>query len=328
MSRESAMAKATGATAPTTPANPAANQGFVTARQAARIPVPKEPVQEGAPAPIVVPAEESKIETSEPVSEVAEGLTSDKFAHLAKKEAKLQKEREALKAEQKATAEAKVRYETVEKQFREFEELKGKDPIAAMKLAGFSDTDIFNYYANAEKEKAAKDTPEARAAAAAQAEIKKFQDEQSKKEVEAKKASDDAVIKRFKDNISKTITSDKDKYEYCNFNGIFAEDLIYLTVENVLQDTGEVISAQEAADMVESFYEEQDKAMNSLKKRGIKPKEEVLPVQEVAPTPAKSKTLSNKVAPTVASTVITKRETPAEKKARLVEQIKQYGLRK
>lgn len=330
MSRESAIKAATGnPNATIAPAIPNSTAGLaVTARQASRIPVLKEPVQEAAPAEVVVPIE-PKIET--PVT--PESLSSDKFAQFAKKEAKLQREREALATEKKAMLESKAKYDDVEKKFRDFENLRQTDPIAAMKLAGFSDTDIFNVYAKAEQDKKASESPEAKAIAAADARIKEFEEKQAKQAEEAKKATDDATLKRFRSDITKTVTSDKDKYEYCNFNGPYAEDLIYVTMENIVKELKpdeSMPSLSEVADMVETYFEEQDKSMNSLKKRGYKPVEVQAEV-EAAPTPiTRSKTLSNKIAPTVASTAgaVSKRESPAEKKARLVKQIQEHGLRK
>lgn len=316
MSKESALANATGQPAPTTIAPPVNNLA-VTPRQAARVLVPKDVA---APIEPVQPSPKQDIVEPNP-------LDSDRFAHLAKKEAALQKQREELKAQQASMAAEKAKYEEVGKKYGEFEKLKSTDPIAAMKLAGFSDTDIFNYYVKAQEDAKTKDTPEARAAAAAQVEIKKFEEAQTKKEQMAKEAQDSATIKKFQGKIAQTIAGDKDKYEFCNHNGIMAEQLIFATVEEYLKETGEVLTPQQAADMVEEHYEAQAKALDNLKKR-----QRGEPVQEPPPQPSTSKsqpskTLTNKVTPTVAST-ITKKETPTEKRDRLIKQIQEHGLRK
>lgn len=271
----------------------------------------------GAPAP-------ESIETNP--TEQPKGLDSDRFVHLAKKEAKLQREREALAAEKKANAEAKAKYDNVEKQFREFEELKKTDPIAAMKHAGFSNEDIFNFYAKTEADKQAALSPEAKAVAAADARIKEFEDRQTKAAQDAKKKQDDTIIGKFKSNISVAITKNKDKYEYCNHYGPQAEQQLYLNIEHHLNTTGELLSIPEALESLESFYEETDKSMNTLKKRGYKapePKEEEV-------VPPKSKTLSNKVSPTIRSSAAAQQrgENRQEKKQRLMDSIKANGLRK
>lgn len=322
MSRESAVSKFAGGSALAPSRDSMANTA-PSQRVASTTPAVSAPPKEEGPASIVVPAEAT---SNNPTPEQKEELSSDRFAHLAKKEAKLQKEREALKTERDAMLKSKQQYEDVEKRFRQFEELKAKDPIEAMKLAGFSDSDIFNFYVKAEEAKKTADTPEARGAAAAEGKIKEFEKKQADQAAKEKADSDKVIISRFKAGISKTVVSDKDKYEYCNYNGPLAEELIYNTVEAILQDSGEIISAQEAADLVEKFYEDQDKAMNTLKKRGYKPPQESDSTQE--PTPAPSKTLTNRVAPTVASTPIPKKETHEQKKQRLIEQIKQTGIRR
>jgi len=321
MSKASALAAATGGQAPTIPAAPA-NNLTVSPRQAARVPVPKDQATPGVTtpaAPVVPPADPNT-----PPNQVT-GVDSDRFAHLAKKEVALQKEREALKAEREQLASEKTKFAEAGKKYQGFEELKAKDPIAAMKLAGFTDTDIFNFYAKAQEEQKLKDTPEAKATAAAQAEIEKFRKEQSDREAQQKAASDARIIQQFKGRISQTITADKDKFELCNFNGPSAESLIYETVETYFREHNEVLSPTEAAEMVEKYYEDQAKAMSGLKKLGAKPAEPA--VEPSTPPPPPSKTLTNRVAPTVASSIPVK-ETREQKRERLIQNIKEHGLRK
>lgn len=276
------------------------------------------PKESAAPVEVVTPIVETPKET----------VDAERFANLAKKESALQKEREAIKAEKASIAEAKAKYEDVGKKFGEFETLRTKDPIAAMKLAGFSDTDIFNFYAKAQEEARLKETPEGKAIAIAQAEVKKLRDEMTTKEQQQKAIQDAAIIKKFQGKISETVTSNKDKYEFCNHYGAVAEQLIFKTIEQVLEDSGEVITPQEAADLVEEYYENLDKSMTTLKKRGYKaPETESAPKEETKAPVERSRTLSNKVAPTVASTV-SKKETHEQKKERIIQNIRENGLRK
>lgn len=255
-------------------------------------------------------------------------LESTRFSHLAKKESALVKEREALRNEKKEFEAQREKLVAAEKRLQEFDQLKEKDAIAAMKFAGFSDTDIMNYFASMED----KSTPEEKAAKAAQSEIQKFKDEQAKIQQEAQDKKNSEVITKFKSDISKHLASDKDKYEYCNFNGVIAEELILETVYQVLEDTQEVISIDEAAQMVEEYYEGLDKQMSTLKKR--QPKEAVEHAKqqvemlkaEVSPgMPNKSsKTLSNKATVTVANT-IPKVETRQQKRDRLIQKLANGG---
>jgi len=250
-------------------------------------------------------------------------IDSTRFAHLAKKEAALTKEREAFKSQQKAHAEELEKLKSVHKKLQDFEELKSKDKLGALKLAGFTDNDIIEMFAQQEDNS----TPEEKAAKAAQNEIQKFRDEQTKQQREAQEKRNSDTISQFRNDITKTISASPEKYELCNYNGSLAEELIYETVASVLEDSKELISVQEAADLVEQYYEDTYKSMSNLKK--LRPSEAVAAAKEaisnseplkpeVSPRPA-SKTLSNKTAASVASTTtVPRNETPDQKKSRLV----------
>lgn len=269
------------------------------------------------PTPTVEPAGTNPI-TAEPKS-----IDSERFARLAKKEQQLVKEREAFKKEQESHKSERQKMLDIKKKIDDFEVMKQKDPVAALKQLGFTEADIVKFVEGNQPREL---TVEEKAQKIAQEEVKKFKDEQSAKAQKDQEVRDTALIKQFKSNINKTIVTDKDKYEYCNYYGPQAEELIYSTVEQVLKDTGEVISTTEAAGLVEDFYENQDKAMNSLKKRT--PKQDAK-VETPAPIPAKSRTLTNKVAPTTASTTTTtKKESHSEKKERLVKEILANGLKR
>lgn len=260
--------------------------------------------------------------------EAPKELESTRFTHLAKKESALVKERESFKREKQEFESQREKLTAAEKRVQEFEALKQKDSVAALKFAGFSDTDVMNYLAAAED----KSTPEEKAAKAAQGEIQKFRDEQTKKETEAQTKRNKEVIGKFKNDITKHISNDKDKYEYCNFNGSIAEELILETVSQVFEDTKQIISVEEAAQMVEEYYEGLDKQMSTLKKR--QPREAVQEAKkqvemlkaEVSPGQPNrtTKTLSNRATATVAST-IPKTETRSQKRERLIQKLAAGG---
>ena len=289
------------------------------------------------PPPPAPPTPEAPVETTTTVgspglqeTKAPETLESSRFNQLAKKESEIVKQREQLKKDREAYEAEKEKLRDVNEKLKRFEELKVKDPIAALKEAGFTETDLYNFLSAAED----KSTPAEQAAKAAQAEIKKFQDAEAKKVSEAQAAQNKQVIEKFKTDITKTVGADKDKYEYCNFYGAVAEELIYDTVERVLKDSGELISVEEAAQMVETYYEEGDKAMmTAVKKRQAKEaaqaeekKDEPLKAEVVPGQPNKpsTKTLTNKLAATVTST-IPKSETRDEKKARLADKLRNLG---
>ena len=77
-------------------------------------------------------------------------------------------------------------------------------------------------------------TPEQKAAKAAEeatnARIKAFEDAQVKRDREAQDNADQSVIRGYRNSVSKAIKADPEKFEYCNYNGPVAEELIYETV--------------------------------------------------------------------------------------------------
>lgn len=201
-------------------------------------------------------------------------LDSERFAALAKRETDFVKKQQLLKQEREAFEKERDALKPIAEQYREYQALKGKDPVAALKLMGFSETDIINFLAAEAKEEPSAEERAAQAAAKVTEEkIKEFEAAQAKKEAAAIQERDAKTIQAFRADIAQAIESDKDKYEYCAHYGQAAEELAYaFTCEVVRQSKGlEVITAQEAIQMVEEYYEEQDQAMNALKKR--KPKE-------------------------------------------------------
>lgn len=288
----------------------------------------------GSPAPVKVDAQASLSISNDQgaaVNPAPDELVSSRIAQIAKKEAKYQAEVETYKKQLADFHEQKGKFDPFYKKYQEFEELKSKDPVQAIKLLGFSDTDFINYVAAQED----KSTPEEKAAKIAQAEIKKFTDAKAKEDAEATEKRNQEAIVQFQKSIADTVKADADKYEYCNYFGEEATRLIYETVDAGYKEdiktnpNAEPMSAEEAAMLVEKYYEERDIAMASLKKR--KPAEaKVDPVIESPKVPTKEeplkaevkpgmppKTLTNKTAPTIAST-IKKPETKSEKRERLM----------
>ncbi len=279
-----------------------------------------EPLNPATEIPVSTP-----IEKKVPVRDV----NTERFVHLSKKEAALVKERESFKKEQESFKAQQAEYDKYRKAYEmvnEIAELQKTDEIAAMRKAGFSDNAIMNLMAQAEDNS----TPEEKAMKMAKTEIDKFRAEQAqlqeateKKAIEARKSEDEKAITRYKGDIDNHIKTASDKLEYCSFYGEAARELIYETVSSILQDSNEMVSIDEAAQMVEDYYEEQDKAMNSLKKRSSHFAKKAPPAAPVAPVIPKeqskipanrveakqfvdnrppTKTLSNKMSPALSST--------------------------
>ncbi len=281
------------------------------------------------------PSEPVVTETAPPVQDIP----SKAFGHLAKKEAELVRLREEFKKEREMFTSERDKFTPVVKQYQEYVALKEKDPIAAMKMIGFSEADIFNYMSAQQPEEL---TPEQKAIQAAEnaasAKIKEFEDNQAKKILEQQNASDAALIKEYRSNISSAIQGNKEKYEYCAHYGAVAEELIYETVLAVVSESGgkEVPTAEEATAMVEEFYEEQDKQMSQLKKRQPKvevtappPKPETNRSRTIAnsatPPSKPVRTLSNSATATAASARPTVNETREQKRDRLIQMVLKGG---
>jgi hypothetical protein len=309
MSKESALAMLTGNPTPTVPSNPIPT-------------IP--PVLEG--------------QTSTPTEHTE--LKSAPFSHLAKKEAELVRKREEFKKEQETWSQERARLADAKQKYDDYLKAKETDPVGALKILGFSETDLFNYLANQQPQELTSEQKAAQAAEkAAEAKIKEFQDNQLKKEKEAQDAQDRGLIEGFRNEVKDAIQKNKDKYEYCSYFGKPAEDLAYeITLAVVKESNGEdVITAEEAVRLAEEYYEEEDRAMSQLKKR--QPKVETPTQQKTEPTRTrtvtpghpnadqpkptvnKSRTLAG-TASTIASTRVSRNETKEQKRERLIEALR------
>ncbi len=320
MSKESAMqglAALTGAPVPTAPPNPSLLTGGMNAQN--QTPQNKtNPTQNDAGSE--TPSEGDG--ASEAASGAAEGaLSSTQFAVLKKRETKLFQEREQLKKELEAFTPKKSQAEALIAKAQKFEELKKTDVVGALKEIGLTDTEIFNLMATqAEKRDP---TP----AEQAQAVIDKFQADEAAKVQKAQSERDQKIISGFKAKLPELRTKDPEKYEFCNFYEAEADEIAFNLVKEAALDPEEPtnISPEEAMQEVEEFYENRDKLMSKLKKRQpavempgtAKAAAELKPaaVQPGKPAPAKAAPATPPVS----------RETLDQKKARLIERLRNGG---
>lgn len=283
----------------------------------------------GAPAVEATPT--SAAEVAPPI------LQSTPFSHLAKKEAELVRQRTEFKREQETWGQERSRLAEAKKQYDQYNEAKKTDPVAALKMLGFSETDIFNYMANAQPPELSAEQKVVQAAeAAAEAKIKAFEDGQIKKQQDAQISQDRQLIQGFKTELAQTIEKNAEKYEYCAYYGPEAEALAYEITLAVVNDSkgADIITANEAVQMAEEYFEERDKEMNKLKKRNPtpaapEPKAEPTRTRTVSapqtavsdipkPTITKSRTLNNGISSTIASTRLARNETREQKRERLI----------
>jgi hypothetical protein len=287
-----------------------------------------------APPPSITP------ESIAPVQSETVQLQSTPFNHLAKKEAEIVRQREQLKKEQELHSIERNKLLEVKKQYDDYQEKKKTDPVSALKMLGFSEADIFNYMANQQPVEL---TPEQKAAQAAEqaaeARIKAFEEGQLKKEKEAQQAQDQSLIQGFKGEISNAIQKNAEKYEYCAYYGPEAEALAYeITLAVVKESNGnDVITAEEAIQMAEEYFEEKDREMSGLKKRQPRAPEAPQKTDQTRtrtlstppktdqpkPTITHSRTLHNGATSTVAATRLTRNETKEQKRDRLISALRE-----
>lgn len=245
-------------------------------------------------------------------------LDSERFAKLAEKEVRLNKDREALKAEKALSDAEKVKLADYKRQIDEFEELKKTDKIAALKKIGFSEEDIFNFLAGKEEPK--EPTAAELARIAAQEELEKYKTEQRTEAQRVQEERDESAIKAYKSSISDVIKKDAEKFEYCTHYGPVAEDIIYETILGFMADDQELTphdAMKEAIEAVEKMYEEEDLKMSTLKKRQPKPAE---PVKD-EPLKAKVNERTPIKRPDPAPQATNTRETKDEKRERLMRKL-------
>lgn len=276
-------------------------------------------------APVIPPAEGT---TAAPP---ADDLVSSRIAQIARKEAKYQEEMVAYKKDLASFQEKKGKFDPFYERYTQFEEMKAKDPVAAIKMLGFSDTDFVNFVASQEDTS----TPEERASKAALAEIDKFKKTQAEEEAQRNDMRNKEAISQLQKGIGEAIKADADKYEFCNFYGEGAEALIFQTIQEGFREdiktnpNAEPMSAAEAAELVEKYYEDQATSLTKLKKLNKTdvpvveaPKEEPLRATVVTPPkapipPPVVRTLTNRQTPPAAAS-IRKQESAGEKRERLM----------
>lgn len=281
------------------------------------------------------------------VKEPVKSLDSDRFAKLAAKESQLVKMREEYKAERAKFEDELKRFEEVKKKIEEFEALKKTDPVKAFELVGFTQDDFVNWVGETSKEP----TPEEIARKAAQEELKKYQEQETKRLEETKKAEEEKSLKEFQKQMKERIVRDAEKFQFSDYYGDDAAETAMLTVSELLKADETLTlneAIEEALSLTEGYYEERFNDMKSkIKKLNPAPEKKEEPAAVDAPLKAevsprrgapternrvlsgrevvkKIPSLSNQATATVAGTA-GRRETPAEKRARLETMLRNGG---
>ncbi len=247
---------------------------------------------------------------------------AERFAHLAKKESELVKQKQAMAAERE-------KIELARQKLAKFEEDKKTNPVQALKDLGFSETDIFNYMAEGQKpEPTPQELAQQIAEKTVEARLKAYQDEQEQKQKAIEAQTNKQLVQNFRGELGKVMEADKAKYKHANFHGLPAQELAYELVAQIVKDSNgeDIISAREAMDMVEQHYRDQyAEAKAALEEQAAA---EVTPERSRTVTPAdptnqpkpavsKTRTLTNDVSPSLNS--LNRRiETREQKRERLM----------
>ncbi len=284
-------------------------------------------------------------------------LQSDRFASLARKEAEIVKKQQETKAEREAFEAEREKFKPLAEQFQKYKVARDEGKtIEALQMLGFTEEDILSYLETKEKPE---QTIEEKARLAAKEEIEstlKARDEEAAKKAKEEAATKDAqVIASFRADMTKLVKAEPDKFEFCAFHGEAAEELAYEYVKAVAIESNykDFVTAQEALEMTEAYYEEQAEKVRHLKKWQFKPKDEdgnematpkdatkkepertrtITAGDPTAPPPApvitRTRTLTNAATASAGSLRKNMNESREEKRTRLMEMIRQSGLRK
>lgn len=293
-------------------------------KQAAMALATGQPVTEVTPS-LITPDLPPPSDAAPVAPEVKNGLASDRIALLAKKEAKIVARDLEIKKREAELKEIEAKYKATIDEVENFKTKRKSNPIEALKEIGFTETEIVNYIAAQENKEP---TTEEIAKKIAAEELDNYKKEQAEIAAKAEKAKNEATIKEYRADIVAAIKSDPEKYEFSNFYAAESEDLGYRLALEYARLGEEPPTPKQIAESVEWYYEQKDKEMTEkIKKRQLVQKTSDLPVKEeplkprVNPQPTPSKTLTNKVAATTASTMV-RRETFEQKKQRLIESLK------
>ena len=274
-------------------------------------------------------------------------LRSSEFSAFAKKETEIVRAREQLRLEKEQIASQKEELKGIYEKYNQYEQTKAKDPIAALKQLGFSETDVLNYLASGDESQLTPEQVAAKTAAEiADSKIKEFQDSQTKLAQEEAEKRNLQTINEYKSDLGRVLELNREKFPLSAHYGKAAQDLAFDTVVQILNDSQgqDPITHEEALELVESYYDYEFEEMSTIRGKRA-PAQEPLPaeLQPKAPertrtvTPSdpnnipkptitRTRTLSNQVGASMSSMRPITNETREAKKERLINALKNGKL--
>jgi len=186
-----------------------------------------------------------------PDKPVEKDILTPKFAILSKREKRLSEERKQFE-------DYKKQLEERAKPVDEFY----KDPYAFLE----KNKDKVSYEEWTKRILHGQPSPEATAKEVAQHEVQKYIAEQEAKRSEAMKAAADQQISQFKNSLVNHVKTNNEKYELLAYEGEAGAETVYETVLENYQQTGQMLSHDQACEMVEKFLLDKHLERNKLKK--------------------------------------------------------------
>jgi hypothetical protein len=258
------------------------------------MPAPLEEPASEAQAPQQIEAQpeastEANPQAAEPAKAQQSPTSDTRFSALAKKEAALHRQREQIKADKAAIEDAARRV-------AEFESVRSTakmNPIKALESLGLTYDQVTEFVMNGNKPTVGSEVESVRA------EIEKLRSEQE----EARRAAEEraqaqvekeyeSVIENFKSSAERHVEENKNRYELTVANN--GSSLVYEVVEQHFNETGKLLPLDEAAGLVESYFEgiaDRIVASSKIQARiAPKPVVETKPAPTAASTPAPKRT--------------------------------------
>src|SRR5579885_236789 len=257
-------------------------------------------VQPGASSEGQKPGEEKKDKELDP-----------RFAALARKERALVTQQSQVKAQLVQVQERESKVAAAEARIREEIGKAQSDPLAALKLLGWTYEDLTNYVLNGKKagpERQLKDLE-----TKFDEKLNKTLEERERKRQEEQQAQaareEQEAIEDFKGSISEFLSQHTAEYELIALEDPQdMRDMIFDTVSEHFERTKKILSVKEATDLVEQFLTERvEKAATQTKKLsgkfGAKPKDNQGEASDTQ-NPSGARTLTNHMSGSAAPSLL------------------------
>lgn len=223
---------------------------------------------------------------------------SERFAKLAKAQKQLQKEREQTK---QLYAQAKLREEQLaqrEIRLKDFESVK-QQPLKALEMLGLDYNTLSQAVINNGN------IPAEAQVQAVRREIEELKLQQQKEKEEAQRlaainqeAEAQAILTQYQASIKSFTEANKDEFELINL--FDQSSLVYNTIQEHFNKTGQVLSTKQACDLVEKELES-----TAVKMKGSKKFNKLFGLEEQQQTPVKTQSLSKTLSNNLTSSVPT-----------------------